>query len=160
MINRTNSLIKFEIDNYINISDFAQLINDDTDPFLIAAIIGCLEGNIQLNIDKSYFTFINMYKINCTDNYKFSYVYSLIKRHRDYYDYIVKYFNLWHGNEFDYFNYDEYHKNDLNNNFFEIVSLIRDESIMAKENNDQDVINMYSNLSEYGKYYRKIELIN
>lgn len=141
-----NSLLEFEIDNYIGISDFEQLINDDTDPYLIAAIIGCVEGNIQLYLDKSYFTFINMYQINCTGNYKFSNVYGLIKRHRNYYDYIVKYFNLWHGNELNDFNYDEYHKNDLNNSFFEISSLIRKELRMAIENNDQDVINMYRNL--------------
>lgn len=160
MINSKKAVIELAVDNYINITDFSKLNYDDIDPYLIAAIVGCIEGVIQINKEESYITFIDMYKINCSGDYKFFNIYNLIKKHKDYYNYIVKYFNLWHGNDSKEFTYDEYHKNDLSNNFFEIVSLMIEEKIIAIENNNQDVIHMYSNLSEYGKYYRKIELIN
>lgn len=139
MVNSKITGIKFEVEKYIEIYDF----NKTEDRNFWAAIVGCIEGNIQMNKEKSCFTLLGMYNIKCKGKYLFLSIYNFVKTHSEFYNFIVKYFNLWHGGGYEEFTYDEYHKNDLMGNFYMMTDLIFEEMKQADESNDSDVIEKY-----------------
>ncbi|MDF2949329.1 MAG: hypothetical protein K0R07_1360 [Sedimentibacter sp.] len=152
MIRDKISEVNFFVDNYVNILEIESIeLETVADHFYIAAVIGCIEGIIQINKDKDYLTFINMYKIKQSSSYKFMSIYSFIKKNKEYSEYIINYFNIWHGNKYEVFTYDEYNKKDLINNFYELATLLIEERELAKNCNDYEVFNNYnlfcSNLS-------------
>lgn len=144
----TNSKIAgmmFCVDNYVDISDFEKLIGKTVNnPSLIAAVIGCIEGIIQPARDKTYFTIMGMYKVECRGNYLFLNVYNFIKNNNKLFNYIARYFNLWHGGENEDISYDEYNKKDLSNNFNALNELLWEESGLASDLNDEAAIEAYS----------------
>lgn len=136
--------IQFGIENYIGISEFEGLNNKTKDASLIAAIIGYVEGIIRPGKDKTYFTIAGMYKVKCSSNYILLSVYNLINNNSNVFNYIVNYFNLWHNKDFEEFSYDQYNKNDLKNNFNELISLLWEESYVATNSKDKKVIEVYN----------------
>ncbi len=139
MVNSKITVIKFEVEKYIEISDFDK--TDDRNFW--AAIVGCIEGNIQINKEKSCFTLLGMYNIKCKEKYLFLSIYDFVKTHSECYNFIIKYFNLWHGGRYEEFTYDEYHKKDLMENFNLMADLIYEEMKQAAEFNDVDVSQKY-----------------
>lgn len=145
MINSKIAGILFGVDNYVDVSDFDRLIDKTVNnPSLIAAIIGCIEGIIQPARDKTYFAIMGMYKVECSGSYLFLDVYNFIKDNSRLFDYIVRYFNLWHGCEYEDISYDEYNKRDLSNNFNGLTALLWEESKLASELNDKEAIKAYN----------------
>lgn len=147
MINNKITDVNFFVDNYVNILDFKDLrlgTDNNDDDFYIAAIVGCIEGLIQIKKDKEYLTFINTYKIKLDSKYKFLYLYCFIKNNKKYYEYIVNYFNIWHGNNYDEFTYDAYNKKDLINNFYDLAAMLIEEREIAKNYNDNKVFEAYN----------------
>ncbi len=144
----TNSKIAgmiFSVDNYVDTSDFEKLIDKTVNnPSLIASIIGCVEGIIQPVKDKNYFTIMGMYKVECSGNYLFLSVYNFIKNNNKLFNYIARYFNLWHGREYEDISYDEYNKMDLSNNFNELTELLWEEGKLASDLNDKAAIEAYN----------------
>lgn len=147
--------LNFSVDNYIEIIEFEdiKLDIDDNDPYYIASIVGWLEGIFQISADKNYLTFLNMYKINLNSSYKFYGIYSFIKSHKECYNYIIKYFNTWHGRKNEIFTYDEYNKKDLTNNFYKLSALLLKEKELAERCNDMKAMAAYNlfcrNLSSF-----------
>ncbi len=149
MTNSKVSEMLFCVDNYIDTSDFGKLIGKISDnPWLIATIIGCVEGIIKPARDKTHFTIIGMYKVKCSEGYLFLNIYNSIKNNSKLFNYIVRYFNLWHGNENEDITYDEYNKKDLSNNFMELNELLWEESELASGTNDENAIEAYSVFSK------------
>lgn len=153
MINSKIKTIEVGVGNYVDISNIESLINKTkNNPSIIAAIVGCIEGIIQTGKDKTYFTFMGIYKIKCSSNYLFISIYNFIKNNNNVFDYIVKYFNLWHGCENEEFTYDEYCMDDLCNNFDGLAALLWEESKLASELNDKEAIEAYNNFSKSLSY--------
>lgn len=145
MINSKIAGMVFGVDSYIDISDFNSLIDKtENNPSLIAVIVGCIEGIIQPCKEKTHFTIMGMYKVKCRNNYFFMNVYNFIKNNSNILNYIVKYFNLWHGCEYEDISYDEYNKKDLSNNFNELAVLMQEEIKLASDLNDVDAIEAYN----------------
>lgn len=140
--------IEFGVDNYVEITSFSELIKDSENSFIMVALIGFIEGIIKLSKDKSYYTFAGIYKVKCS-NYLLMDICSFINNNNKAFDYLINYFNLWHGNEYEEFTYDEYNKVDISDNFYELVSLLWEESNKASELNDETAIKSYNILSNY-----------
>lgn len=136
--------IKFSVDNYVEITCFKDLINNKENPYIIAAIIAYVEGIINSNKTNDYYSFANMYKVKCKGNYMFLNIYKFIKNNENAYNYIMNYFNLWHNNNYEEFSYDEFNKNDLSNNFYELVSLLYEERNVAVNLKDNKEAEAYA----------------
>ncbi|MGD9569554.1 MAG: hypothetical protein AB7V48_14795 [Sedimentibacter sp.] len=146
MVRELISGVNFSVDNYVEILDFKDIKLDiDNDTCFIASILGCIEGIIQINKDKNYLTFLNMYKIKLRSKYKFYSLYYFIKDHEEYFKYIINYFNTWHGQKNEVFSYDEFNKKDLINNFYELAALLFEEKKMAEKDNDTNAMDEYIN---------------
>lgn len=144
MIRNKLAEVDFLVDNYVDIIDFDHIkLDTGNDQFYFAALIGCIEGIIQINKNKEYITFLNMYKIKLSSKYKFMSLYNFIKNNNKYYKYIVNYFNIWHGNN-EVFNYDEYNKKDLMRCFYELASLLIEERNLAEICGDKSVLEAYN----------------
>ena len=138
--------LNFSAEKYIETLDFNDIkLEIDDDANYIVSIVGYIEGIFQINKDKNYLTFINMYKINLSSKYKFYSLFSFIKSHKDCCTYIINYFNTWHGLNNDVFSYDEFNKDDLVNNFYEMAALLLEEKKMAEKDNDTKAIGVYIN---------------
>ena len=145
MANSKIAGMTFFVDDYVDVLDFEKLVDKtEADPLLIASIIGCVEGIIQPVKDKAYFTFIGMYKVECSGNYLFLNIYKFIKNNNKIFNYIVKYFNLWHGCENQDISYDDYNKRDLCNNFNQLAELLCDEGKLALELKDDKLAEEYN----------------
>ncbi|WP_326910034.1 hypothetical protein [Sedimentibacter sp. MB31-C6] len=151
--------MEFIVDNYLSISNFELLLNyihENTtqdeiyNKHLLITIIGCIEGNIQLELqNNSFHMYFNGYnidgkdKIDC-DNYILSSIYNNIKVNSDLNDFIIKYFDLWHGhNENSDFLYDKYHKDYLKENFQILLYAIKEDIKKAGNIKDNDNLNKY-----------------
>lgn len=139
MVNSKIGGLKFDIDRYIRFSDFEKA----GDRNFLAAIVGCIEGNIQMDKENSRFILLGMYNIKCRSKYLFLSIYNFIKSNGELCNFIIKYFNLWHGGGYEEFTYDEYHKNELSENFKILEDLIHEEMKQASEFNDSDAIQKY-----------------
>jgi len=162
---RENNVMSFDINKYIEISDFGKMnlfneynneYNNEerqiVNSFLNACIIGCIEGNIKMCLEnKSCVTWLGDCDINFLPDprhpkYVFLSIYSFVKSNCTYYNFIKKYFDLWHSKEQSYFTYDEYHKIELNNNFQKLLKLINTDIEQALEINDYETVNLYNSL--------------
>ncbi|NYB75160.1 hypothetical protein HZF24_13510 [Sedimentibacter hydroxybenzoicus DSM 7310] len=140
MIKSRIAEIVFDVEKYIEIIE----LNRFNNMFFVVAAVGIIEGNIQVSKEDNRITLLDIYNVNCKNSdYIFLSLYNLIKSNSDLYNYIVKYFNLWHGREFKEFTYDNYHKNELKNNFNQLISLIYDELKYAIKNKDYETISIY-----------------
>lgn len=137
--------IELDIDNYIEIKDFKNLIKKKVNSSIVAVIIGCVEGIIKPSKDKEYYSFAGMYKVK-NSKYMLLNMYNLINNNKKIYNYIVNYFNLWHNNECEEFSYDEFSRDDLRNNFYELVSLIYEEQSNAQNLNDKKEAEAYNTI--------------
>lgn len=142
----TSSVIDLRIvvENYIKITNFNDLsIKTKNNPILLATFVGCIEGIIAPCEDKDYFTIFEMEKKEFQSEYMFSEIYMLIRENKNYFNHIVKYFNMWHGKDVEIFEYDDYHIQDIMNNFFKLKLCLVDEYNLAKKNNDKSTIELY-----------------
>lgn len=140
MITSRIGRIVFDIEKYVNIHDF----NHFTNGFLMAAAAGMIEGNIQINKKHNFVTLLDIYNIEFSNtDFIFLSMFNLVKNHSEIYNFIVKYFNMWHSGKFDKFTYDNYHINDLKNNFNELVFLIQEELKCAIKDNNYEVVGIY-----------------
>ncbi|WP_313341413.1 hypothetical protein [Sedimentibacter sp.] len=140
MIKSRIAEIVFDVEKYIEIIEFNRFNN----MFFVAAAVGIIEGNIQIFKEDNRITLLDIYNVSCKNSdYIFLSLYNLIKDNSDLYNYIIKYFNLWHGGKLKEFTYDNYHKNELKSNFNHLISLICDELKYAIENNEYETISIY-----------------
>lgn len=145
MANSKIANMTFCVDDYVDILDFEKLVDKtEANPLLIASIISCVEGIIQPVKGKAYFTVIGMYKVEYSGNYLFLNVYNFIKNNNKIFNYIIKYFNLWHGCENQDISYDEYNKRDLCYNFSKLEELLIDESRLALKSKDYGLAKDYN----------------
>jgi hypothetical protein len=137
------------MERYVSFIDFEDIMNnmECDDPFYVASIVACMESVVQL--DKEFMTFINMFSIKYNSNYKFYSLYELIKNNSKLYNYIVKYFNLWHMGKHEVFSFDEYSKSDLLSNYYELASLVMEEREYARISNDKEIYDFYNLLCGY-----------
>jgi len=129
------------------------------DKYLLASIIGCIEGNIQIDIDNnSWYIWFGQYhagyKVD-NDN-KFPYImlsiYEFIKSHEEYYNFMTRYYDLWHNvPKFDNleFIYDEYHILDMNDNCEQLINIIYKDNKSASERLDNNVVVSYEVLYDF-----------
>ncbi|MGB4437674.1 MAG: hypothetical protein WBJ13_00310 [Sedimentibacter sp.] len=160
---RENNVISFDINKYIKISDFGKmnLFNEYSikngeqqivNSCLNACIIGCIEGNIEICLEnRSCSTWLGARNISFLPDpkhpkYLFFSIYSFVKSNCTYYNFIKKYFDLWHSKEQSNFTYDDYHKIELNNNFQKLLKLINTDIEQALEINDYEAVNFYNSL--------------
>lgn len=140
MISSRIGRIVFDVEKYVNTYDF----NHFNNAFLMAAVVGLIEGNIQINKENNFVTFLDIYNIKYSNtDYIFLSMFNLVKNHSEIYRFIVRYFNLWHGGKFEKFIYDNYHKNELKNNFKQLIFLIQEELKFAIKDNRFEVIEIY-----------------
>lgn len=146
MIISKNPGLKFEIEKYINMRDFVtiSLQNKEKNNVVTAAYIGLVEGIIEANVDKSFFTILGMYKIKSKTSYLFLDIYNYINKNAKFQNYIISYFNLWHKCENDEFTYDKYNKMDLCNNLNNLTELLHEERKRALESDDYEKIEIYN----------------
>lgn len=174
MLCQITDKIKFTADRYIKFSDFTNLYesckdiikmldtkhneiyNSYKDQYLLATIVGCIEGNIQIDVhDNSWHFWLGQYEASCKldGNYKTKYmllsIYGFVKNHIEYYDFIVKYYNLWH--EIDCFDnpefvYDEYHIQDIQKNFNQLICIIDEDVEKARNPYDYSVVETYKTI--------------
>lgn len=140
MIKSRIAEIAFDVEKYIEINE----LNRFNNMFFVVAAVGMIEGNIQVSKEDNRITLLDIYNVSCKNsNYIFLSLYNLIKSNSNLYNYLIKYFNLWHGGEFKEFTYDNYHKIELKNNFNQLISLICDELKYAIKNKDYETISIY-----------------
>ena len=145
MANSKIASTAFFVDDYVGVLDFERLVDKTkANPLLIASITGCVEGIIQPVRDKTCFTFIGIYKIECSSNYLFLNIYNFIKNNNKVFNYIIKYFNLWHGCENRDISYDDYNKRDLCNNFNHLAEILYEEGKLASILKDDRVAEEYN----------------
>lgn len=165
MLNNKSDGVLLVVDRYIEISDFEKLnlINRNilekceeksVDNWLMAAIIGCIEGNIQMCLEKkSWFSWYGVHNLSFVSNssrsnYTFLSIYNFVKSNNTLYNFITKYFNLWHSKEQAVFTYDEYHKTELNKNFQNLLKLINNDIELAVKCSDQEAVNQYRSFKD------------
>lgn len=145
---KTNN-INFVADKYIEISDFDNLYEifknfidmlDSNhkeeyhlynDKFLLATVVGCIEGNIQIDMKNNlWYIWFGQYEAsgkldnNQEQPYLFHNIYDVIKNNVEFYDFIIKYYNLWHESNNPEFTYDKYHIQDIQKNFHQLIYII------------------------------------
>ncbi len=135
--------VEFDIENYVEVADFYDLVKTGENAHLVAALTGCIEGIIVPGKENSFFTIAGLSKVKCRDSYLFLDIYRFVSKNRNMFNYIVDYFNLWHNNEYKVFSYDKYNKNDLINNFNELASLLIEERNIASLKNNEAVTEAY-----------------
>jgi len=165
-----NGEIRFNEDEYIKFSNFNSLyesfvdgidLEDEnnfciSDKCLLATLVGCIEGNIEIDIrNNSYHMWLGKYKVSSKlvgdfkSNYMFFSIYEFVKEHVEFYDYIIKYYNLWHKlnkNDNPEFFYDKYHILDLQRNFQQLILIINEDLNKAKNIMDVCIIEPYKSL--------------
>ncbi|MEL7647429.1 MAG: hypothetical protein AAGU76_05020 [Sedimentibacter sp.] len=143
----------FPVERYIEITDFERLFDDSISGgngrFLAASLAGCIEGNIQLCVTKKIWSAWLGYNeiccepINGKPRYTFLSIYNFVKSNKCFFDFLVRYFNLWHGKEFSEFTYDSYHIGELKENYKHLVRMINHDLEQAVKNKDQEVLERY-----------------
>jgi len=165
-----NGEIRFIEDEYIKFSNFDTLyesfvdgidLKDEnnfciSDKYLLATLVGCIEGNIEIDIrNNSYHMWFGKYKVsyklagNFKSNYMLFNICEYVKEHVDFYDFIIKYYNLWHKlnkNDNPEFFYDKYHILDLQRNFQLLIFIINEDLNKAKNIMDVCIIEPYKSL--------------
>lgn len=145
------------INEYLEISDFDTLCNifldvPYVDKYMISAFVAYLEGHIIVDLNTNLWYLSSFKKIlilhnNVEPSYFFISIYNYIKSNEVFYDFIIKYFNLWHGKENACFQYDKFHKNELINNFKNMIYLINhDINSLEQDENNKKYINMFNSL--------------
>lgn len=137
--------IEFDVEGYVAISNFKDLIKKIGSPSIAAAIIGCTEGIIKPSYNKSYYSFAGIFKIK-SSSYTFLDICNFINKNKSVYNYIVNYYNLWHSDDYEEFSYDEFNKEDLINNFYELISMLYSERNIALNLDDNKAYEEYSNV--------------
>lgn len=143
MLTNKTKVTGFCVDGYVDINEFNDIkLEAVNDPFYYAAVIGCIEGIVQIN--KEHLTFLNMYEIKLNSRYKFIELYAFLKSNKKYFEYIVNYFNLWHSGSNELFTYDEYSKDDLTKNFYELSYALTEEKKIAEGYKDARIVQAYN----------------
>lgn len=159
--------INFTVDEYIKYSYFNNLYENFIEKMdlkyynnfsysnkcLLAAIVACIEGQINIDLQNKSWNFYNLDKNyilnnNSKNSYVLLNIYEFIKSNKDFLDFITKYFNLWHENKNSEFTYDKFHKKDLKENFQQLISIIQEDIKKAKNESDEHVDEIYSKLYE------------
>jgi len=135
---------------YENFKNFREIIDSEynvnyhsyNDKFLLATIVGCIEGNIQIDRkNNSWYIWLGQYKAsgildsNQKSQYILSSIYEFMKNHSEFYDFTIKYYNLWHKlDKYDNpeFIYDKYHKQDIQENFQLLINIINEDIKKAR----------------------------
>ncbi len=139
MVNNKIVKFRFDVDKYIKFTDFERI----KDRNFFAAMVGCIEGNIQIDKKNSRFILLGMYNVKCGGKYLFLSIYNFIKSNEKLCNFIAKYFNLWHGSRYEEFTYDKYHKKELYANFKTLENIIYQEMKQAAQCNDIDAVQKY-----------------
>lgn len=144
--------------SFIEKSDFRQ--NDNYhlyyDKYLLATVVGCIEGNIKIDItNNSWHIWFGQYQASykVENNKKIPYIllsiYEFIKNHVEYYNFIIKYYDLWHRaykKTNPEFFYDEYHILDMKDNYKLLMSTMDIDIKKAGNNLDNCIIFSYETL--------------
>jgi hypothetical protein len=144
---------RYFINEYIKISNFNDLYNkfltiSYADRYMLLAFAACVEGDINIDLKTKSWSVCNAKKyVVLNNNVEASYIFinicNYIKSNERYYNFIITYFNLWHGNESPYFSYDKYHKNDLENNLIQLIDVIKEDTDKLKNNEDKKFAEKY-----------------
>nr|WP_312579025.1 hypothetical protein [Sedimentibacter sp.] len=144
--------------DYIEKLNFKKNDNYDLcyDKYLLAAVVGCIEGNIKIDTtNSSWYIWFGQYHASykVDSNKKFPYIllsiYEFIKNHVEYYNFIIKYYNLWHRvpkYENPEFYYDEFHILDMQDNYKQLMCTMYKDIKNAGNNLDNYVIFSYEAL--------------
>ena len=149
----------FLVNKYIEISDFGKFIAFDEstklceegcgDKILMAAIVGLIEGNIELCIEKGIWKVwlrndeVKFNSPSSSSRYIFLSIYNYIKSNNTIFNFIIRYFNLWHSKEHSEFTYDNYHKKELLKNFQDMIKIINMDLEKAHAIDDNDAVLKY-----------------
>jgi hypothetical protein len=150
------ALIADEYVKFQNFNNLYESYNMYVDKFLLASVVGCIEGNIKIDVSKkSWYIWFGQYQINykLPSDDKYSYIlfsiYEYMKNHDEYYKLIIKYYNLWHGDsnyENQDFLYDDYHRLDTQDNYKQLISIILVDFHNAENNLDSCTMLLYKKL--------------
>lgn len=154
--------IKFKADDYIDVAYydtlyevFAQKMGKGAggaikDKYLLAVFVACIEGHINLDIDNnSWYNWLYAERKNCESegSYLILNIYEFIESDRGFFDFITKYFNLWHDEEKDpYCIYDANHKRQLEENFKDLIYVIEMDIKKAKNKKANYIVELYNKL--------------
>ena len=165
-----NGEIRFIEDEYIEFSNFDALyesfvngidLEDEnnsciSNKFLLATLVGCIEGNIEIDIrNNAWHMWLGKNKVSSklAGDFKSKYmlftICEFVKENVEIYDFIIKYFNLWHKlnkNDNSEFFYDKYHILDLQRNFQQLIVIINEDINKAKNIMDVCIIEPYKSL--------------
>lgn len=160
----------FMADQYMKFSDFDLLYEGFVDiidyedkincclgnKYLLSAIIGCIEGTIEINIkENSWHIWLGQHRAsskldgNFESTYMLINIYQFIENHIGAYDFIFKYYNLWHKldrNDNKEFMYDKYHIQYIQENYRQLMLMINIDIEKAKNIMDDYVFEMYKAL--------------
>lgn len=154
---------KFIVEKYIEISEFEKLKQSkwDTccsgfhldDCYFMAAVVACIEGNVQFCSEKkTWNAWLGSKEINFkpgADAYIFLSIYDFVKNNKSFFSFITKYFDLWHSKRHSDYTYDEYHKRELKGNFYELTTLINNDLEQAFLHKDYEVASQYFEFKKY-----------
>ncbi len=155
--------VRFTVDEYIKYSfnslydgfikkmDFNQYDSPYTaDKYLLASIVACIEGQIYIDMQNKTWYFWNVAKIKELNNNANSYallnLYEFMKSNEEFYNFIIKYFSLWHENKNSDFTYDIFHKKDLEENFNLLINIIEEDIKNMQNNKDDNLLEVYNKL--------------
>lgn len=156
--------IKFKTEEYIDVAyydmlceRFAQKMETRvidsiyfTNKYLTAAIVACIEGHIYLDADNNswYSWMFDIRKKPESENaYLILNIYEFIEQNNEFFDFITKYFNLWHDVEVDSeFIYDVNHRQDLERNYRDLIYVIEKDIKTAKRKKDNYIVELYNSL--------------
>lgn len=157
--------IRFTVDEYIKYSYFNNLyeyfiemmdikdnnVYSSVNKYLLASVVACIEGNVYINFQKKSWYFWSLGKneiVNncCSNSYLLLSIYDYVKSNKDSFDFITNYFNLWHANKNQEFVYDKFHKKELNENFLQLICIIKEDIKTAINRSDIYVIEILCKL--------------
>jgi len=134
--------------NYIENLDFGKDVAYRLyyDKHLLAAVVGCIEGNIRIDVkNSSWYIWYGDNRVSHKIDGKNKFPYILfsicqfLKCNVEYYNFIIKYFNLWHNAkecENSEFSYDEYHFLDMQDNYKQLMTTLNMDIRNAGNNDD------------------------
>lgn len=152
---------RIKVDEYLKYSCFENLYeefmqkmifeNNDTiseiDKYLLASMVSCVEGMVYVDLEKktwSYFNFDSNEIVNKSyaDSYALFSICNYLKSNKKVFNLITAYFDLWHNGVDSDFQYDRFHKEELEENAEMLIFLIKNDIKIALNKNDLCTVKM------------------
>lgn len=166
-MDKENNESRYKVDKYIKYQYFSILYGkfitnmgfENKDLFsgdckyLFASVIACIEGNVNVDCEEKSWCLWNMEKNEmvkkiCLNSCVLKSICDYVKSNSWFYDFITKYFNVWHDSNNPEFVYDIFHKSEMEDNIKQLILIIRKDIETALLEHDNYIVETFNKLHD------------